>query len=109
MMTWKITLTYKSSGSPVWPVVKPIATNVYMWFHFRIKEAGQESTSPFFPIEKLKEHVLCALQEATVKGAAHIRDPVGGSNADLFVLVVYNSKHMWKKSFTWLFIFTVCI
>ncbi|XP_048731868.2 ryanodine receptor-like isoform X6 [Ostrea edulis] len=51
----------------------------------RIKEAGQESTSPFFPIEKLKEHVLCALQEATVKGAAHIRDPVGGSNADLFV------------------------
>lgn len=55
--------------------------------HIRIKDAGQESTSPFFPIERLKEYILRALQEATIKGAAHIRDPVGGSNANLFVYV----------------------
>lgn len=57
----------------------------------RIKEAGQESNAPFFPIEKLKEHVLSAVREATTKGAAHIRDPVGGSNANLFVSVTAKS------------------
>ncbi|KAK3094056.1 hypothetical protein FSP39_023525 [Pinctada imbricata] len=51
----------------------------------RIKAAGRDSTAPYFPIDILKAHCMSALKEAVVKGAAHIRDPIGGSNANLFV------------------------
>ena len=42
-------------------------------------------TSPYFPMDRLKIHMMQALTEAVEKGAAHIRDPIGGSNACLFV------------------------
>lgn len=42
-------------------------------------------TSPFFPMDRLKMHMMQALTDAVERGAAHIRDPIGGSNANLFV------------------------
>ncbi|KAL3874970.1 hypothetical protein ACJMK2_037916, partial [Sinanodonta woodiana] len=41
--------------------------------------------APFFPMDQLKIFIMQALTEAVEKGAAHIRDPIGGSNASLFV------------------------
>ena len=42
-------------------------------------------TSPYFPMDRLKNYMMQALTEAVEKGAAHIRDPIGGTNANLFV------------------------
>jgi ryanodine receptor 2 len=42
-------------------------------------------TSPLFPLDLLKQLMMDNLNEAVHKGAAHIRDPVGGSNENLFV------------------------
>jgi len=36
-------------------------------------------------MDRLKIHMMQALTEAVEKGAAHIRDPIGGTNANLFV------------------------
>jgi hypothetical protein len=44
-------------------------------------------TSPYFPLDLLKQLIMENLTEAVEKGAAHIRDPIGGSNEDLFVYV----------------------
>ena len=41
--------------------------------------------SPFFPLDHLKQQMMELLDEAVQKGAAHIRDPIGGSNECLFV------------------------
>ena len=42
-------------------------------------------TSPYFPLDLLKQLMMENLNEAVQKGAAHIRDPTGGSNETLFV------------------------
>ena len=42
-------------------------------------------SSPFFPLDVLKLLMMENLTEAVRKGAAHIRDPIGGSNETLFV------------------------
>lgn len=44
-------------------------------------------TSPYFPMDILKTLMMGLLSEAVQKGAAHIRDPIGGTNATLFVYV----------------------
>jgi len=44
-------------------------------------------SSPFFPLDVLKQLMMENLTEAVLKGAAHIRDPIGGSNETLFVYV----------------------
>lgn len=51
----------------------------------RAKTIPIESLCPFYPMDKLKKYVIYSLNEAVVKGAAHIRDPIGGSNENLFV------------------------
>ncbi|KAK3736855.1 hypothetical protein RRG08_000604 [Elysia crispata] len=51
----------------------------------RIQRSGRDSTAPYFPMEKLKSFIMQALTQAVEKGAAHVRDPVGGSNTNLFV------------------------
>nr|KAG5704413.1 hypothetical protein BaRGS_024268 [Batillaria attramentaria] len=51
----------------------------------RIQKNGRDSTAPYFPMDKLKSFVMRSLTKAMEKGAAHIRDPIGGSNANLFV------------------------
>ncbi|GFR86949.1 ryanodine receptor [Elysia marginata] len=51
----------------------------------RIQRSGRDSTAPYFPMEKLKSFIMQALTQAVEKGAAHVRDPIGGSNANLFV------------------------
>ena len=43
--------------------------------------------SPFYPLDELKQSMMDLLTEAVQKGAAHIRDPVGGTNECLFVCV----------------------
>ena len=40
---------------------------------------------PKFNTEKLKQHVMSSLLEAIKRGCNHIRDPIGGTNANLFV------------------------
>jgi len=45
-------------------------------------------SSPFFPLDVLKQLMMELLTEAVLKGAAHIRDPIGGSNETLFVYVI---------------------
>ena len=40
-------------------------------------------------MDKLKSFVMQSLTTAMEKGAAHIRDPIGGSNAHLFVWVLF--------------------
>jgi len=44
-------------------------------------------TSPYFPMETLKTLMMELLSEAVQNGAAHIRDPIGGTNATLFEYV----------------------
>jgi len=45
-------------------------------------------SSPFFPLDVLKQLMMENLTEAVMRGAAHIRDPIGGSNETLFVYVL---------------------
>ena len=52
---------------------------------YRALIENRAGTSPYFPMDRLKIHMMQALTEAVEKGAAHIRDPIGGSNANLFV------------------------
>ncbi|XP_070180339.1 ryanodine receptor-like isoform X4 [Littorina saxatilis] len=54
----------------------------------RIQKNGKDSTAPYFPMDKLKSFVMQSLTTAMEKGAAHIRDPIGGSNANLFVPLI---------------------
>lgn len=54
----------------------------------RIQKNGKDSTAPYFPMDKLKSFVMRSLTTAMEKGAAHVRDPIGGSNANLFVPLV---------------------
>ena len=61
----------------------------YLFIH-RIEENGCDSTSPYFPMDELKHFVLQSLTLAMEKGAPHIRDPIGGSNTNLFVYAFYN-------------------
>lgn len=42
---------------------------------------------PFFPLDVLKEMMMQLLTDAVDRGGAHIRDPIGGSNENLFVCV----------------------
>ncbi|XP_041353187.1 ryanodine receptor-like isoform X2 [Gigantopelta aegis] len=51
----------------------------------RTAKDGKFCSAPYFPVNKLKSFVMQALTAAVEKGAAHIRDPIGGSNANLFV------------------------
>ena len=53
-------------------------------FSVRASEPNLMS-SPFFPLDVLKQLVMENITEAVHKGAAHIRDPIGGSNETLFV------------------------
>uniref|UniRef100_X1Z8I7 Ryanodine receptor n=1 Tax=Capitella teleta TaxID=283909 RepID=X1Z8I7_CAPTE len=45
-------------------------------------------SSPFFPLGLLKQQMMTLLTEAVHKGAAHIRDPIGGSNDAHFVSLI---------------------
>ena len=60
-------------------------TLCFIYIFYRVITAGKDSTAPYFPVETLKTFVMQALKTAVVKGADHIRDPIGGSNANLFV------------------------
>ncbi|BFZ07812.1 hypothetical protein BsWGS_10847 [Bradybaena similaris] len=51
----------------------------------RIQRNGKDCTAPFFSMEKLKSFTMQALACAVEKGASHVRDPIGGSNTNLFV------------------------
>jgi hypothetical protein len=41
--------------------------------------------SPKFPLEVVREFVLSAIQEAVEVNQVHNRDPIGGSNENLFL------------------------
>ena len=42
-------------------------------------------SSPFFPLDSVKEFVMVALAEAVKTNQVHNRDPIGGSNESLYV------------------------
>ncbi|XP_063865194.1 ryanodine receptor-like isoform X5 [Scylla paramamosain] len=42
-------------------------------------------SSPHFPLDVAREFVMCALSEAVKTNQVHNRDPIGGSNENLFV------------------------
>ncbi len=48
---------------------------------------------------KLKEYVLESLVESLKRGCGHIRDPIGGSNANLFVFVFYDYLYGFHPEF----------
>ena len=53
--------------------------------HCRSRTASEINlSSPYFPLSMLKKEMMSLLTEAVHKGAAHIRDPIGGSNAAHF-------------------------
>ncbi|XP_048259812.1 ryanodine receptor-like isoform X9 [Haliotis rufescens] len=54
----------------------------------RVQRDGKDCTSPVFPLAKLKSYMMQALNTAAEKGASHIRDPIGWSNANLFVPIL---------------------
>ena len=58
---------------------------INLTFTSRAQMENRPVTSPYFPMDRLKMYMMKALTEAVEKGAAHIRDPIGGSNANLFV------------------------
>ncbi|XP_014249566.1 ryanodine receptor isoform X2 [Cimex lectularius] len=41
--------------------------------------------SPYFPLDAVRDYVMLAVQEAVEINQLHIRDPVGGSNENLFL------------------------
>ncbi|ESO90186.1 hypothetical protein LOTGIDRAFT_123762 [Lottia gigantea] len=55
---------------------------------------GKDSTAPYFPMAKLKAYTMRALTQAVQVGAAHIRDPIGGTNANLFVPLLKICDHL---------------
>ena len=42
-------------------------------------------SSPLLPLDKLKRFMMKALMDAVNNGGGHVRDPIGGSSANLFV------------------------
>ena len=40
---------------------------------------------PAFPLDTVRENVMVALHQAVLVNQLHNRDPIGGSNEDLFV------------------------
>lgn len=40
--------------------------------------------SPYFPLDVVRDYVMSALAEAVEINQVHNRDPVGGSNENLF-------------------------
>lgn len=59
--------------------------NNMMYFIASSEEDAGYRTSPYFDLMFLKEQMMMLLAEAVQKGGAHIRDPLGGTNATLFV------------------------
>ncbi len=53
---------------------------------FRSVAAGSKAhlSCPYLPLDILKENMMALMSEAVEKGAAHIRDPLGGTNETLF-------------------------
>lgn len=43
--------------------------------------------SPYFPLDVVRDYVMAALDEAVLINQVHNRDPIGGSNENLFLLV----------------------
>lgn len=41
--------------------------------------------SPFFPLDIVRDYVMTALAEAVEINQLHNRDPIGGSNENLFL------------------------
>ena len=75
-------------------------------------------SSPYFPLDYLKENMMALLTEAVQIGGAHIRDPIGGSNACLFVYVhpifmlceFYKARRVIELWAVWLVVvFTNCV
>ncbi len=55
---------------------------------FRLDKTGQDIktlATPTFPLDTVRETAMEALGEAVVVNQVHNRDPIGGSNEDLFV------------------------
>ena len=48
-------------------------------------ENSGDLSSPFFPLEVVKDFSMDALEEAVRINQVHNRDPIGGSNENLFV------------------------
>lgn len=67
-------LTYESVRPKM--LTSPISLDVY-----NIKELSL----PAFPLDVVKEIVMEALNQAAEVNQLHNRDPIGGSNEDLFV------------------------
>jgi len=53
-------------------------------FRERVEDIKQLS-SPFFPLEVVRDFAMHALEEAVRLNQVHNRDPIGGSNENLFV------------------------
>lgn len=41
--------------------------------------------SPYFPLDVVRDYVMTALAESVESNQVHNRDPVGGSNENLFL------------------------
>lgn len=41
--------------------------------------------SPYFPLDVVRDYVMSALAEAVETNQVHNRDPIGGSNENLFL------------------------
>ena len=74
-----------------WAKFQYVSEVKYLSSPFRPKPGSSTLlTSPYFPMDTLKTLMMELLTEAVQKGAAHIRDPIGGTNATLFVYVFIN-------------------
>jgi ryanodine receptor 2 len=51
-------------------------------------ESIKDLSSPYFPVDVLKQFVMEALDDAVKKGNRPNRDPIGGSNENLFVPLI---------------------
>jgi len=51
-------------------------------------ESIKDLSSPHFPVDVLKQFVMEALDDAVKKGNRPNRDPIGGSNENLFVPLI---------------------
>lgn len=85
-----LTKVFKVTGSNFWinKSIKSVRNVFFFFFREKITSLKDLST-PYFPMETLKQFVMEAIDDAVRKGARPNRDPIGGSNANLFVWVLH--------------------
>lgn len=65
--------------------------------------------SPHFPLDIVRDYVMMALNEAVEVNQVHNRDPIGGSNENLFLYVPKFSMRSSTSTAIYSHYFNICV